>query len=135
MAADDSRGLRNYYEDQFGDRIRGICKAGSAPKPPRRDSGSAGGSSKGRSGLGFLVLVVVIGLFRVLSFSGSRHPAPPPVPRIHIPQLHLPADLFEPHKNWPQPLDLERILIEPRENGPERPGLEVEEIPGPKPDR
>jgi hypothetical protein len=59
----------NYYEHQFGDRIRGISKGGSPPKPERSGNGK-GVKTAGGIG-GFIVMVIVIGALRGWNSSRS----------------------------------------------------------------
>jgi hypothetical protein len=77
-------GGRNYYEDQFGDRIRNIGSGGSAQPPSRPDG--PGGGSKFAGGIGvFLLLVLVVGGMRSWNTS-SRYSTYDP-PQIQIPQV------------------------------------------------
>lgn len=95
MVSDNSNGPRNYYEDQFGERIRNIVKGGQTPPPPP-SSGSSGpatgsGSGFGR-GAGFLIVFLVLGVLRAVLSSSHRHTPPPlPPPRIQFPEFQAPA--------------------------------------------
>jgi len=95
MTADNSTGPRNYYEDQFGDRIRNIAKGGgtSPPRPPAGNSEPSTGSGSGFGrGAGFLIVFVVIGLLRAVLSSNHRHTPPvQPPPRIQIPEFQAPV--------------------------------------------
>ncbi len=93
MADNNPGGPRNYYEEQFGDRIRDIVKGGQTPPPPSGSSGPSTGSGGGigRSA-GFVVLFLVIGVLRAVFSSNHRHtPPPPPPPRIQFPAFDQPG--------------------------------------------
>src|SRR5262249_61745426 len=72
-----SQDSRNYYDDQFNDRINQIAKPGAAP-PRSSGSGSWGGGWGLKGGLGggavgvFIVIRLVIAAARV----GSSSPTP-----------------------------------------------------------
>jgi len=104
MVADNSNGPRNYYEDQFGERIRNIVKGGGTPPPPPPSGPSVpstgSGSGFGR-GAGFFIVFLVIGIFRVMLSSNHRHtPPPPPPPRIQFPQFQAPLMDPEQRAKW-----------------------------------
>ena len=81
------RGGRNYYEDQFGDRIRNIGSGGSAQPPSRPDG--PGGGSRFAGGIGvFLLLVLVLGAMR--SWNTSSHYSTYDPPQIQVPQIQVP---------------------------------------------
>src|SRR5947209_17166154 len=81
----------NYYEDQFGDRIRNISKGGT--KPPAPPSGSGGGKAKG--GLGVVVIIIIIVVKAIAGWNSSS-------PRTHYNYTPPPQIQVNPQVNWPQ---------------------------------
>jgi hypothetical protein len=82
---------RNYYEEQFGGRIRQITKRGAAPaaRTPNPDAGGCL-SGVGRVG-GTVIVIAVITAIRLGSRSNHSY-TPPPQPRIQVPQFQMPQD-------------------------------------------
>jgi hypothetical protein len=62
---------RNYYQQQFGDRVRSVVKNGATPPASRGPSGSGG---KGGGIAVFLVVVIILAVLR--GASSSHHPPP-----------------------------------------------------------
>ncbi len=93
---DDSR---RYYEQQFGDRIRQVNKGGGAT--PKSKSG--GSNWNGRAGCGggavaaFVVIRIVIALFRVSSSPSHNYSIPDP-PEFQLNQQDLDRLLQQAHE-------------------------------------
>ena len=76
---------RNYYQDQFGDRVRNVAKEGASRQP----SGASGGSGRGAGVAVMIVVGVVLAVFRGISSYPSRHEPPRfEMPRFD-PNLHM----------------------------------------------
>ena len=89
---------RNYYQEQFGDRVRSIVKGGTTPPPATNSSGGRG------AGLaGILVVALAFGVLRGITSSSSSHP-----PRIKPPPVRF-DDRFH-DLQWQQDERLQKIL-------------------------
>jgi hypothetical protein len=132
MASNNPGTPENYYEEQFGDRIRNIAKGGGSTAPPPRyvsepsnGPGSRNGLGRGLGGASILIFVV-LGLLRAVTSSSHRHSPPPPPPRpIVVPQVQLPPNVDQLHNQE----EINRILQQLREKQ-QRPII-VEEKPIP----
>jgi hypothetical protein len=101
-------GAPDYYERQFGDRIRQIRKGGA--RPPR-DGG--GGSSGGRIATG-VIIAILFGVFRAAGCGRpTRQTYPPPaVPRVQVPNRLWQEALERVDANRLQPV-LPPVILDP----------------------
>jgi hypothetical protein len=143
-----SQESRNYYDDQFNDRINQIAKPGATP-PRSAGSGSAGGGGWGLKGglgggavLAFIVIRLVLAAGRLGSSSTPTYSPPP----VYQPPVTFPEHRFDPgpgarpggedrlnDEDNARLMELLRQLQEPHdpEAGPNRPPLDVprEKVP------
>jgi hypothetical protein len=79
-------GARNYYEQQFGHRVRNVANPGVRPPASNTGGGNRGGTGWWGGGVGVVVVVIVI-ILRFVSAASRDHSKPsynyqtPPQPR------------------------------------------------------
>ena len=117
MSDDERSG--NYYENQFGNRIRDFGKGGSSTPPAGKKPDAGGGGKLGARGGGWLAVVVIIGVVRLVSSlssssSRSNNSIPPPLPQIQpMPQFVLnPPPAFPPAFDAQLPKDAPALTAE-----------------------
>jgi hypothetical protein len=118
---------RNYYEDQFGERIRAIGRGGSPPPSTGDRSSGSGTGAKTAGGVGGVILMVLV-FGGLRAWRATTTPTPSynyPPPRIQIPQQ-------PPNVNMPlgQPQDVPDFGPGNGLDNPNRPNPGVPELPG-----
>jgi hypothetical protein len=105
-----SQDSRNYYDDQFNDRINQIAKPGATP--PSGGSGSSGGggwSLKGGLGGGAVLVFIVIRLVLAAGRLGSSSSTP----TYYTPPTYQPPPITIPeHQFDPKPIENEKLREE-----------------------